>query len=113
MLVAQANSHLIVQRDRTLAYTSSDLGKLCCPSVDVFFESVARHWDHPGQAVLLTGMGRDGAIGMGLLRAARWQTIAQSEASCVVYGMPRAAVESGAANLVLGIKAIAQRLQHL
>ena len=113
VLVAQANSHLILRRDRSLAYTSSDMGKLCCPSVDVFFESVARYWDRPGQAVLLTGMGRDGAIGMGLLRAARWQTIAQSEASCVVYGMPRAAVESGAASLVLEVAAIAQRLRHL
>ena len=111
VLVAQAHRHLVMQRDRTLAYTASDLGKLYCPSVDVFFESVARHWERPGQAVLLTGMGRDGATGMGLLRATRWQTIAESEASCVVYGMPRAAVESGAASLVLGVGAIAQRLQ--
>ena len=57
----------------------------------------AEHWPGPGVAVLLTGMGRDGAAGLLALRRAGWLTIAQDEATSVVWGMPRAAVELGAA----------------
>ena len=61
----------------------------------------------PGVAVLLTGMGRDGAHGLLRLRRLRWHTIAQDEATSVVYGMPRAAVEIGAAAQVLPVNGIA------
>jgi two-component system response regulator WspF len=61
----------------------------------------------PGIAVLLTGMGRDGAAGLLRLRRRRWHTIAQDEASSIVYGMPRAAAEIGAAAEVLPVAAIA------
>jgi two-component system chemotaxis response regulator CheB len=70
------------------------------PSVDVLFRSAARQ-KRRVIGVLLTGMGRDGAAGLAAIRAAGGRTIAQSEASCTVYGMPRAAVELGAAELLL------------
>jgi two-component system response regulator WspF len=74
------------------------------PSVDVFFESVADHWPQPGTAVLLTGMGRDGARGMSKLRGCGWHTIVQDEATSIVWSMPKAAIDLGAAAEVLAIE---------
>jgi len=75
--------------------------------VDVFFKSVAKLWPSKGVAVLLTGMGRDGAEGLATLRRAGWYTIAQDEATSVVYGMPKAAKELGAAVDILPIDDVA------
>lgn len=110
VLIAKAEHHLMMRGDRTLTYSLSNLATPYCPSVDVFFKSVAEHWPQAGKALLLTGMGRDGAAGLGALREAHWQTIAESEESCVVYGMPRAAVDCGAASDVLAISEIAPAL---
>ena len=66
------------------------------PSVDALFHSLAQN-SPPGVGALLTGMGADGVEGLLALRAHGWHTIAQDENSSVVYGMPRAAVERGAA----------------
>ncbi|MEL6900684.1 MAG: chemotaxis response regulator protein-glutamate methylesterase [Cyanobacteria bacterium J06606_4] len=110
VLVAATNEHLVMQRDRTLAYKAVEAATPYRPSVDVFFSSVAEHWPRAGQAVLMTGMGRDGAAGMESLQTAGWHTIAESEASCIVYGMPRAAVEMGAAKEILPLSAIASSL---
>jgi two-component system chemotaxis response regulator CheB len=84
------------------------------PSADVLFESMAS-CDIFGLrvGVLLTGMGRDGAAGLAKLRDAGGRTIAQDEASCLIYGMPRAAAESGAAQEVLDIEAIGARIGAL
>jgi len=109
-LLAGTNDHLVLSRDRTLHYTPDPVDFPYRPSVDVFFRSVAAHWPRRGVAVLLTGMGRDGAEGLMALRRAGWHTIAQDEASSVVYGMPRAAAEIGAAAQVLPIQEIAQAL---
>jgi two-component system chemotaxis response regulator CheB len=65
------------------------------PSVDVMFRSVAAEFGPQAMAVLMTGMGEDGAAGMGVVRAAGGLTVAQSEKSCVVFGMPKAAIERG------------------
>jgi len=81
--------------------------------VDVFFRSVARNWPRPGVAVLLTGMGRDGASGLLELHRLGWKTVAQDEASSVVWGMPKAAVEIGAADLVLPLHQIAHAIGNL
>jgi two-component system chemotaxis response regulator CheB len=78
--------------------------------VDVLFESLAREYGAATMACLLTGMGRDGAAGLLQIRQAGGLTIAQDEASCVVYGMPREAVELGAATQVLPIGEIAAAL---
>ena len=65
------------------------------PSVDVLFRSVADQFGAQAMAVLMTGMGEDGAAGMGVVRAAGGLTVAQSEKTCVVFGMPKAAIERG------------------
>jgi len=67
------------------------------PSVDVFFESVAEHWPQTGVALLLTGMGRDGARGLLKLRSRGWHTVVQDQATSVVWSMPKAAIDAGAA----------------
>lgn len=66
-----------------------------CPSADLLFQSVARAYGAHAIGVILTGMGDDGARGLRELRDRGAPTIAQDEASCVVYGMPRSAVEAG------------------
>jgi two-component system, chemotaxis family, response regulator WspF len=115
--VAGTNDHLVLTPGLTFSYTSETEDGLKSsrtpfrPSADVFFKSVVRHWQvqrmrKKGIAVLLTGMGRDGAEGLADLRRNGWHTIAQDEASSVVYGMPKAAKELGAAAEILPIKAI-------
>ncbi len=80
------------------------------PSVDRLFESAVENGLTPGVAVLLTGMGRDGAEGLGRLRSAGWCTIAQDETSSVVWGMPGAAARAGAAEDVLPLESIGARV---
>jgi len=81
------------------------------PSVDVLFRSLADEFGARGIAVLMTGMGEDGAAGMGAVRSAGGMTIAQSEDSCVVFGMPKAAIERGFATRVVALDALANTLQ--
>ncbi len=81
------------------------------PSVDVLFKSVAEEFGSKSVAVLMTGMGDDGAQGMGEVKAAGGMTIAQSEDSCVVFGMPKAAIERGYAVRVVGLDVLANTLQ--
>ena len=81
------------------------------PSVDVLFRSVAEEFGPQSVAVLMTGMGEDGASGMGAIRAAGGITIAQSEESCVVFGMPKAAIERGYVSRVVDLEALPNTLQ--
>jgi two-component system response regulator WspF len=97
VVLAASNDHLILRPDRRLAYTAEPLANPFRPSVDVLFASLAAHWPRRGIAALLTGMGHDGGQGLLQLRERGWFTIAQDEASSIVYGMPRAAAELGAA----------------
>ena len=80
------------------------------PSVDVLFKSVAEDFGSRTIAVLMTGMGEDGAEGMGAIKAAGGVTIAQDEESCVVFGMPKAAIERGYATRVVPLDALAHTL---
>lgn len=80
------------------------------PSVDVLFRSAAEEFGPRTVAVLMTGMGDDGAEGLGAVKAAGGMTIAQSEDTCVVYGMPKAAVDRGYAVRIVGLEAIASTL---
>lgn len=82
------------------------------PSVDVLFESVARHGGAGAVGVLLTGMGADGAAGMLSMKKAGAYTIAQDEASCVVFGMPREAIRLGGVDSVLPLDRIGQALSR-
>jgi two-component system, chemotaxis family, protein-glutamate methylesterase/glutaminase len=83
------------------------------PSVDVLFRSVAREFGPQSIAVLMTGMGEDGAAGLGAIRAAGGLTIAQNQESCVVFGMPRAAIERGYAMRVVSLQDLPNTLQAL
>lgn len=109
-LIAATNDHLIIRANGTFAYTAEPREYSYRPSVDVCFESVRRHWKGEVVGVLLTGMGRDGAQGLKGLKGTGALTIAQSRADCVVYGMPKAAMEIGAASEILTLEQIAATL---
>ncbi|MBT3258463.1 MAG: chemotaxis response regulator protein-glutamate methylesterase [Deltaproteobacteria bacterium] len=106
-LLAGKNDHLVLTPNLNLAYTREPVATPFRPSVDELFKSVAAHWPSMGIAVLLTGMGRDGAEGMKMLHRVGWHTIAQDEATSVVYGMPKAARDLGAASEILPVDRIA------
>ena len=82
------------------------------PSVDVLFDSVAENAAEGATAVILTGMGGDGAAGMRKIKAAGGHTLAQDEASCVVFGMPKTAIESGCVDRVAPPAALAERIMQ-
>jgi two-component system chemotaxis response regulator CheB len=112
-LIAPGNRHLKVKRMPLGAVAiMSDEPKVNGhrPSADVLFNSVAAEFGPRSVAVLMTGMGDDGAQGLGVVKAAGGTTIAQSEESCVVYGMPRAAIDRGFASRVVSLDAIANTL---
>jgi two-component system response regulator WspF len=108
--VAATDDHLRLAPGHRLRYDEHPRDAIHRPSIDVFFRSVARHWERPATGVLLTGMGRDGAAGLLAMREAGQATIAQDEASSAVYGMPRAAAELGAAQQILPIGKISAAL---
>jgi len=113
VLVAATNDHLVLTAKGKLKYTPEPVENVYRPSVDEFYASTALHW--PGEiiAVLLTGMGRDGARGMLALRRLGHTTLAQSEKTCSVYGMPQAAVKIGAVMHQLSPEEIGHRLLQL
>ena len=80
------------------------------PSVDVLFDSAAKYAGKNAVGVILTGMGRDGAEGLLRMRQAGAYTLAQDEASCVVFGMPREAIALGAANETVALQDMSQRV---
>ncbi|MCP4406130.1 MAG: chemotaxis-specific protein-glutamate methyltransferase CheB [bacterium] len=108
--VAGSNDHLVLTSRMTFSYNPEPREMSYRPSIDVLFKSVAKHWPAKGKAILLTGMGRDGAEGLAILRKAGWHTIAQNQASSIVYGMPKAARELGAAVEILSLDEIASSL---
>ncbi|MGC3943161.1 MAG: chemotaxis response regulator protein-glutamate methylesterase [Chryseolinea sp.] len=80
------------------------------PSVEVLFNSVAHHAGKNAVGIIMTGMGRDGAEGLLNMKEAGAKTIAQDEASCVVFGMPKEAIKLGAANQILSLEEITRRV---
>lgn len=113
VLLAGTNNHMRLQRNGTLTYTEEPRSHVYRPSIDVFFDSLVEHWTGEGIGVLLTGMGRDGAQGLKNMRNRGFTTIAQSQASCAVYGMPKAAAELQAAKEILTLERIAPRIVEL
>ena len=83
------------------------------PSVDVLFQSVATHVGAHAMGIILTGMGRDGANGLLAMRKVGASTLGQAQASCVVYGMPKAANEIGAVAAELSLENIAEEISSL
>jgi len=114
--VAPGDRHLIVERDgaryRCRLNDGSPVNRHR-PSVDVMFRSVAQNVGPNAMGVILTGMGDDGARGLKEMHDAGARTIAQDEASSVVWGMPGSAVKLGAADQVLPLRAIAARLLEI
>ena len=108
-LIAPGNRHLLLMRSGARYYAELKDGPLVSrhrPSVDVLFRSAARYAGGNAVGVIMTGMGDDGAKGMLEMKEAGAFTIAQDEESCVVFGMPKKAVELGAVDVVLPLAAI-------
>ena len=85
----------------------------CRPAVDYLFRSAANRFPGRSMAVILTGMGSDGTLGLRLLKRHGCYVIAQDEASCVIYGMPKAAVDAGVTDVVLPLESIAGRITSI
>ncbi len=85
----------------------------CRPSVDYLFRSVANHFPGKALAVILTGMGDDGTAGLRLLKRTGSNVIAQDQASCVVFGMPKAAIDAGVVDIVAPLENIAGSITRL
>jgi two-component system chemotaxis response regulator CheB len=111
--IAPGHSHLTLVRD-CFGYITRLAPALAAnryrPSVDMLFHSAAKWAGQEAVAVLLTGMGKDGAAGMAALRRAGAITIAQDEASCVVFGMPKEAIALDAVDEVVALPDIARRV---
>jgi two-component system, chemotaxis family, response regulator WspF len=112
VLLAGTNDHLALKSADRVGYTPEPRDYFYRPSVDVFFQSVCQHWPGEVVGVLLTGMGRDGAVGLKALRNKGHHTVAQDQATSAVYGMPRAAATLEAAVEILPLDRIAPALAH-
>jgi two-component system chemotaxis response regulator CheB len=112
VIMAPPDLHMEVSAGR-IRLTAAPERFSCRPSVDVLFESLAREYADATAACLLTGMGRDGAAGLLEIHRAGGITIAQDEATSVVFGMPREAILLGAAQRVLPIGEVGQALASL
>src|SRR5437879_11525896 len=112
-LICPGNRHMMVRRmprgDMVVLSDSAPVNGHR-PSVDVLFHSVSQEFGPMCVGVLMTGMGEDGAEGLGAIKAAGGITVAQSEETCVVSGMPRAAILKGYANRIVPLDAIGQHL---
>jgi two-component system chemotaxis response regulator CheB len=109
-LIAPGNHHTLIKRSGARYYVDIKDGPLVCrhrPSVDVLFRSAARYVGQNAVGVILTGMGDDGARGMLEMKQAGAMTIAQDEATCVVFGMPKEAIKYGAVNKILPLQSVA------
>jgi two-component system, chemotaxis family, protein-glutamate methylesterase/glutaminase len=112
-LLAPGNFHMLLKRSGAMYYVEVKQGPLVSrhrPSVDVLFKSVARYAGKNAVGVIMTGMGGDGAAGLLEMKNAGAETIAQDEASCIVFGMPKVAIEMGAANHVVSLHDIPQKM---
>ena len=112
-LIAPGNKRPLLKRSGARYYVEVKDGPLVCrhrPSVDVLFRSAARYAGKNAVGVIMTGMGDDGARGMKELHDAGARTIAQDEASCVVFGMPNEAIKLGGVDTVLPLDGIAEEV---
>lgn len=112
VVMAPPGHHLVVH-DGRVSVTKGPERHSCRPSVDVLFESVAAAYGPTGVGCLLTGMGRDGASGLLAIKQAGGLTLAQNEATSVVFGMPHEAIALGAACRVLALEEIGPALAGL
>ncbi|MBU0993829.1 MAG: chemotaxis response regulator protein-glutamate methylesterase [Proteobacteria bacterium] len=111
VLIAPGNFHMLLKRSGARYYVEVKTGPMVHhqrPAVDILFKSVAKFAGSNAVGVILTGMGADGASGMAFMKEAGAKTIAQDEKTCVVFGMPKEAIKTGAVDKVLPIDNIAQ-----
>ena len=109
-LIAPGNHHLLLKRSGARYYVEIKEGPLVCrhrPSVDVLFRSAARYAGQNAVGIILTGMGDDGARGMLELKQAGARTVAQDEATCIVFGMPKEAIKLNGVDKVLPLQSVA------
>lgn len=114
-LICPGDRHIKVRRmplASTVVLTDEDRLNGHRPSVDILFRSVAAEFGQRVVGILMTGMGDDGAAGMGLIKEAGGLTVAQTEESCVVFGMPKAAIERGFAMRVVPLDMLGNMLVH-
>jgi two-component system response regulator WspF len=107
--LAGPGGHLVLSSSLQFSIHPAQADELHVPGINALFLSLAQ-LPTPGAAVVLTGMGSDGAVGLGELKRQGWLTIAQDEGSSVVFGMPRAAIEAGATKQSLALSAIGPAL---
>lgn len=115
-LIAPGNYHMLLRRSGARFYVQVKHGPLVCghrPSVEVLFKSVAQTAGRNAVGIILTGMGKDGASGLLEMRNNQAKTIAQDEKSCVVFGMPKEAINMGAADYVLPLNNIPDKVIQL
>lgn len=111
VLIAPGNFHMLLKRSGARYYVSVKTGPMVHhqrPAVDVLFKSVAKYAGANALGIVLTGMGADGADGLVQMKAAGAMTIAQDEESCVVFGMPKEAIKTGAVDKVVPLIRVAQ-----
>src|SRR5881227_997069 len=111
--IAPPNRHLLVNPDGTLSLSQSELVHFVRPSADLLFESVAASYKDRSIAVVLTGTGSDGSMGIGAIKKMGGTVIAQDERSAEFYGMPAAAIKSGNADFILPLEEIPSALVTL
>ncbi|MBN1125831.1 MAG: chemotaxis response regulator protein-glutamate methylesterase [Sedimentisphaerales bacterium] len=113
VLIAPGGFHMVLQRSGANYFVMIKDGPMVChqkPSVEVLFNSVAKYAGANAVGAILTGMGDDGAKGLLAMRQAGAHTVGQDEASCVVYGMPKAAADAGAVERVAALDKVAETM---
>lgn len=111
--LAPPDRHLLVNRDGTMSLTQTELVNFVRPSADLLFESVAAAYGERAIAVVLTGTGHDGSMGVTAIKKRGGTVIVQDEASSEFFGMPSAAIKTGAVDFVLSLDEIPTALQAL
>ncbi len=111
--LAPPDHHMLINRDGTVSLTQTELVNFVRPSADLLFESVAASYGRRAVAVVLTGTGHDGSMGVTAIKQRGGTVIAQDEVSSEFFGMPSAAIRTGAVDFVLSLDEIPGALQSL
>jgi two-component system chemotaxis response regulator CheB len=111
--LAPPDRHLLVNRDGTISLTQTELVNFVRPSADLLFESVAAAYGERAIAVVLTGAGKDGSMGVTAIKKRGGTVIAQDESSSEFFSMPSAAIKTGAVDFVLSLDEIPSALATL
>lgn len=113
MYIAPPDRHLLVNPNGSLSLSQSELVHFVRPSADLLFESVAASFKDRSVAVVLTGTGSDGKMGVQAIKKMGGVVLAQDEATCDFFGMPEAAIQTGCVDMVLPLDEIARKLMEL